>query len=162
MFIFFYLGFLSGTFANHRTAGEGRGHSINSSLLLLPASQTLRYLPGDYCRDLTSAHNQKLDLNRKPLVSEDKSLTTKLRALCTNASKNGAKTVISKYVSNNYTLREETSVEEIFWEDIFAEFIFATLNQNCENKYHNFFLLGTNRKIEYGKCFFIGAINVFS
>ena len=38
---FFYLGFLSRTFTIHRTAGEGGGHSINSSSLLLPASQTL-------------------------------------------------------------------------------------------------------------------------
>ena len=38
---FFYLAFLSRTFTNHRTAGEGRGHFLNSSLPLPPASQTL-------------------------------------------------------------------------------------------------------------------------
>ena len=36
--LFFYLGFLSRTFTNHRTAGEGGGHFFNSSLLLSPAS----------------------------------------------------------------------------------------------------------------------------
>ena len=35
---FFYLGFLSRTFSNHRTAGEGGGHFFNSSLPLSPAS----------------------------------------------------------------------------------------------------------------------------
>ena len=40
---FFYLGFLSRPFTNHRTAGEGGGHFFNSSLPLLPASQTLRH-----------------------------------------------------------------------------------------------------------------------
>ena len=37
---FFYLGFLSRTFTNHRTAGEEGGHFFNSSLLLPPASQS--------------------------------------------------------------------------------------------------------------------------
>ena len=40
---FFYLGFLSRTFTNHRTAGEGRGHFFNSSLPLPPASQAIRH-----------------------------------------------------------------------------------------------------------------------
>ena len=40
--IFFSLGFLSRSFANHRTAGEGGGHFFNSSLPLPPSSQTLR------------------------------------------------------------------------------------------------------------------------
>ena len=40
---FFYVGFLSRTFTIHRTAGKGRGHFINSSLPLPPASQTLRH-----------------------------------------------------------------------------------------------------------------------
>ena len=53
----FYLGFLSRTFTNHRTAGEGGGHFFNSSLPLPPSSQTLRHLQGDYCRELTSAHS---------------------------------------------------------------------------------------------------------
>ena len=39
---FFYLGFLSWTFTNHRSAGEGGGHFFISSLPLPPASQTLR------------------------------------------------------------------------------------------------------------------------
>ena len=56
---FFYLGFLSRTFTNHRTAGEGGGHFLNSSLPLSSASQTLRHYPGDYCRELTSKSNQR-------------------------------------------------------------------------------------------------------
>ena len=81
MVFFFYLGFLSRTFTNHRTAREGRGHFFNSSLPFPYASQTLRHQPGDYCRELTSAHSQQPDSNREPLVSGRKSLTTKLRAL---------------------------------------------------------------------------------
>ena len=80
--LFFYLGFLSRTFTVHETAGEGGGYLFNSSLLLPPASQALRHQPGDYCRGLTSAHSWQPDSNREPLVSERKSLTTKLRALC--------------------------------------------------------------------------------
>ena len=40
--IFFSLGFLSRSFTNHRTAGEGGGYFFNSSLPLPPSSQTLR------------------------------------------------------------------------------------------------------------------------
>ena len=40
---FFYLGFLLRTFTNHRTAEEGGGHLLNSSLPLTPASQALRH-----------------------------------------------------------------------------------------------------------------------
>ena len=40
---FFYLGFPSRTFTNHKTAGEGGGHFFNSSLPLPPTSQTLRH-----------------------------------------------------------------------------------------------------------------------
>ena len=85
-FFLFYLGFLSGTFTNHRTAGEGGGHFINSSLPLPPASQALRHQPGNYCRKLTSAHSQQPDSNRESLVSERKSLTIKLRALFSKIS----------------------------------------------------------------------------
>ena len=81
LFLFFlYLGFLLRTFTNHRTAEEGGGH-FNSSLPLPPASQALRHWPGNYCRELTSAHRQQSDSNQEPLVSERKSLTTKLHAL---------------------------------------------------------------------------------
>ena len=38
-----YLGLLSRTFTNHRTAGEGGGNFFNSSLPVPPASQTLRH-----------------------------------------------------------------------------------------------------------------------
>ena len=74
---FFYLGFLSRTFTNRRTAEEGRRHFCNSSLPLPPASQTIRHL----CRKSTSANSQQPGSNREPLVSERKSLTTKLRTL---------------------------------------------------------------------------------
>ena len=77
-FFFFYVGFYSRTFTNPRTAGEGIGHFVNFSLLLPPASQTLRHQPGDYCKELTSAHSQQPDSNRETLVSERKSLTAKL------------------------------------------------------------------------------------
>ena len=40
---FFYLGFLSRPFTNHRIAGEGEGHFNNSSLSLPPTSQALRH-----------------------------------------------------------------------------------------------------------------------
>ena len=83
---FFYLGFLSRTFSNHRTAGEVGGHFFNFSLPLPPASRALRHQPGDYCRKLTSAHSQQPDSNGEPLVSKRKSLTTKLRAYVGNIS----------------------------------------------------------------------------
>ena len=67
---FFFFTLFSRTFTNHRTAGEGGGHFINSSLPLPPASKTLRHYPGGYCRDLTSTHSQQPDSNREPLVSE--------------------------------------------------------------------------------------------
>ena len=40
---FFYLGFLTQPFTNHRTAGEGGGHFFNSSVPLPPTSKTLRH-----------------------------------------------------------------------------------------------------------------------
>ena len=40
---FFYLGFLSQPFTNHRTADEGGRNLFNSSLPLPPTSQTLRH-----------------------------------------------------------------------------------------------------------------------
>ena len=77
---FFYLDFLSRTFTNHRTAGERGGHFFNSSLPLPPSSQTLRYQPGDYCRELTSANGQQPGSNREPLFSDCKLLITKPRS----------------------------------------------------------------------------------
>ena len=61
------------------TGQQGKGEVI--SLTLAPVSQTLRDQPGDYCRELTSAHNQQPDSNQEPLVSKRKLLTTKQRAL---------------------------------------------------------------------------------
>ena len=104
-FFFFYLGFLSRTFTIHGTAGEGGGYLFNSSLPLPPASQTFRHYPGDYCRELTSAHSWQPDSNREPLVSERKSLTTKLRAtkLCT-----------SKYWGKLKKIRRKILINHIF------------------------------------------------
>ena len=79
-FFYFYLGFLLRPFTNHGAAGEGGWHFFNSSLPLPPASQTFRHQLGDNCRELTFAHSQQPDSNLKPLVSERKSLSTKLRA----------------------------------------------------------------------------------
>ena len=75
-YYFFLSGFfLSQTFMIHRTAGEGGGYSFKSSLPFLPASQTLRHLLGDYCRELTSSHSLQPDSNWKPLVCKCKLLT---------------------------------------------------------------------------------------
>ena len=71
---------------DRRGRDGGRGHFFNSSLPLQPASQTLRHQLGDYCTELTSAHSQQPDSNREPLVSERKSLPTKLRTLNTNTN----------------------------------------------------------------------------
>ena len=78
---FFYLGFLSRTFTNHKTAGKGGGHLFNSSLPLPPASQAFVHCPSDWCGELTSAHSWQPGSSRDPSVSERKSLTTKLCAL---------------------------------------------------------------------------------
>ena len=43
------IGFLSQPSTNHMTEREGREHSFNFSLPLLPGSQTLRHCPGNYC-----------------------------------------------------------------------------------------------------------------
>ena len=70
-----HLGFFSRTFTNHRATEEGGEHFFNSSLPLPPASQTLRHQPGDYRRELTSAHSQQPDQNQEPLISKHKLLT---------------------------------------------------------------------------------------
>ena len=85
--LFFYLGFLSQTFIIHRTAGEGGVYFFNSSLPVLPVSQTLRHYPCDYCRVLTVAQSHQPESNREALVPERKSLTTKLRVLITETEK---------------------------------------------------------------------------
>ena len=62
-FIFYFifnLGFFSRTFTIYRTTGEG-GYVVNFSLPLPSASRTLRHYPGNYCRELTSAHSQQPD-----------------------------------------------------------------------------------------------------
>ena len=52
-------------------------HNINMALLWLILKQ-----PDDYYRDFTSARSQQPDSNRYSMVSERKSLTTNLRAVC--------------------------------------------------------------------------------
>ena len=83
------------------TGLQGKGHFFNSSLQLPPASQTPRHQPGDYCRELTSAHSQQPDMNREPLVSERKSLTIKLRTL-KFANTFPVKTLYQSNTSNSY------------------------------------------------------------
>ena len=70
-----------------------------------PASETLRYYRGDCCRELTSAHNQRPDCNRKLLISERKSLTTKLRPL----------NKLRKFDSKNLNLDEISLTKLIFY-----------------------------------------------
>ena len=108
-FFLFYVGFLSRTFTNHRTAGEGGRHFINSSLPLLLNSQTPRQLPGDYCRELTSAYSQQPDSNREPLVSERKSLTNKLRALLMNKSLRSVNLSLELHVVSTFLLESNAS-----------------------------------------------------
>ena len=76
--IFFLPGF---PFTTIHELQDCRGRGRAFLLTLPPASQTLRHQPGDFGRELTSAHRQQLDQNWELLVSEHKSLTTKLRAL---------------------------------------------------------------------------------
>ena len=72
---------LSGTFTTHRTGMETVGYFSNSTLPLPPTSQTFRHWPGDYCRELISTHRLQPNSNQEPVVSEGKSLTSKLNAL---------------------------------------------------------------------------------
>ena len=60
------MGFLSGTFTIYKTAVEGGGYLFNSSLPLPHPSQSLL---GESCRELNSAHSEKLDSNWETLVS---------------------------------------------------------------------------------------------
>ena len=100
------------TFAIHKTAGEGGDYLFNSSLPLPLASQTLRHQPGNYCRELTSAHSQQPDSNGEPLVSESKPLTTKLYALKYTTQIHWDSTqnlLIRKRTFNNKLMVNETS-----------------------------------------------------
>ena len=54
---FFLSGFSFKTFTIHKTAVEGGGYIYNSSLPLPLASQTPTHKPGDYYRELNSAHS---------------------------------------------------------------------------------------------------------
>ena len=79
--IFFLSGFSFTNIHKSQDCREGGGHFFNSSILLPPASETLRHQLGNYYRELTSAHSQQLDSNQEPLISERKSLTIRLCAL---------------------------------------------------------------------------------
>ena len=83
LFIFFSIWFFYHvyTFTIHRTAWKGGGYLFKSSSPLPTTTQARRHQPGNYCRELTSAHSQQPDSNQEPLISERKSLTTKLHAL---------------------------------------------------------------------------------
>ena len=76
---FFYLGFLSRPFTNHRTAGEGGGGiSLTPHYHFHPLHRHL-----DIRRAITAEssplHIASAGLEPEPLVSERKSLTIKLR-----------------------------------------------------------------------------------
>ena len=61
--------------------GKGEGISLIPLYHFHRLHRHFDIKPGDYCRELTSAHSQQPDSNQEPLVSKRKSLTTKLRAL---------------------------------------------------------------------------------
>ena len=77
---FFYLGFCSRTFTNHRTAGEGEGISLTPHYHFHPLHRHL-----DISRAITAEssplHIASNRTRTRNLISECKSLTTKLRAL---------------------------------------------------------------------------------
>ena len=63
--------------------GKGEGIPLTPCchFHLLRRHLVIRDWPGDCCRELTSAHSQQPDLNREPLVSGRKLLTTNLHTL---------------------------------------------------------------------------------
>ena len=77
-FFFSYLGFVSQILTIDRTVGEGGGYLFNSSLPLPPGLQTIIHWPDVYWIKLTSVHSWQQDSNRKPLVSERKSVTIRV------------------------------------------------------------------------------------
>ena len=107
LFFFSYLGSLSQTFTVHRTAREGGGYFLKSSILLPTTSQTLRHEPGDYSRKLTSAHSQQLSSNWQPLVSERQSLTTKQRAFYVTSCQNAKLLKIFPFLVSTFYFHEK-------------------------------------------------------
>ena len=75
-FFFSYLGFHSQILTIDRTVGEGGGYLFNSSLP--PGLQTIIHWQDVYWIKLTSVHSWQQDSNRKPLVSERKSVTIRV------------------------------------------------------------------------------------
>ena len=61
--------------------GKGEGISLTPHYHFHPLHRRLRHLPGDCCWELTSARSYQQDSNWEPLISECKSLTTKLPSL---------------------------------------------------------------------------------
>ena len=66
-------------FHNHSrfTGQQGKAETITLTLLYHFHPFHRHFQPDDYCRELTTAHSQQPNSNRKALVSESKSLTTK-------------------------------------------------------------------------------------
>ena len=84
--------------------GEEEGISLTPHYHFHP----LPNQPGDYCRELTSAHSLQPDSNQEPLVSQRKSLTTKLRAL----TRNYVWKIRQNYVTNiTLELRQEVTLD---------------------------------------------------
>ena len=73
---FYSLDFLLPTFTIHKTTEEREDYLFDFSLrispLLPPDSQILRHQLDNYCRQLTSAHSQKLESNWESSVSKKK------------------------------------------------------------------------------------------
>ena len=77
--VFFLSGFSFTKIHDSQDSMEAGGYFFNSSLPLLPAPQSLRYQPSDYCRELTSfGYSWQSHSNREPLGSKHKSLNTEL------------------------------------------------------------------------------------
>ena len=78
---YIFSGFSFSNIHDSQGSSEREGYLFYCCPPLPPGSRTLRHWPGNYCRGITSTHSQQADSNWEPLVSERKSLTTKLCAL---------------------------------------------------------------------------------
>ena len=79
-YIFFRVFFFPNIHDSQDSSGR-EGYLFNCCPPLPPASRALGHKLGNYCSGFTSTHSWQADSNREPLVSERKSLTTKLCAL---------------------------------------------------------------------------------
>ena len=113
--LFFYLDFFSGTFTDHRTSMQGSGHFFNSSLPLPPASQKLRHQSGDYCRELTFAHNTLMIQNLLSSIQMVCKMFTKILKITIQVKKCKVLTVFDDMIAdmiNNEKLNSR--VTELF------------------------------------------------